>query len=123
MSEETTSADQHTEPAAQPQEKGPSRWQRLRSRASTVGKGTLVALLAGLLLGAGAGFAVGAVTLGDGPDRDDRGGVHGHPFGDEGDRGPGVPPGTAPGGAPGELPGEVPPTTAPEGETSSDLNG
>jgi hypothetical protein len=111
MSDQNTPADQPVPAPEAPEnadtpevageEEGPSRWQRLRSRAGTVGKGAVVALVAGLVLGSAGGFAAGAVLAGDdhGDDRRGHDGQHGRPFGDEMGHGFG---------------GQLPPTTAPE---------
>jgi hypothetical protein len=115
MSDQNTPADQPLQAPEAPEnadtpevaskERGPSRWQRLRSRAGTVGKGTVVALVAGLVLGSAGGLAAGAVLVGDDHGGDQgHDGRHGRAFGDgEMGHGFGPPPG-----------GQLPPTTAPD---------
>ena len=116
MSDQNTPADQPVPtpeaaettdtPEVAADEKGPSRWQRLRSRAGTVGKGTVVALVAGLVLGSAGGLAAGAVLADDhGDDHGGHDGRHDRPFGDHdlGHSGFAPPPA-----------GQLPPTTAPD---------
>ena len=60
-----------------------SRFHRVRERLGAVSKGAVVALVAGLVVGALSGFALGAAATSDG-DRDrDRPGHHGRPWGDD----------------------------------------
>ncbi len=118
MTDETTPVADAPLTEEEPEMK-PSRTSRIRARLSTIGRGSVIALLVGLVLGAAGGFAVGALTAGD-ESHGDRDGMHGRPFeeseepGGQDDRGFAPPPGGAPGG--------LPPTTAPD-QSSSELNG
>lgn len=101
--------DASEQPAAAPPRRG--RFTALRERTRAVRGATVAAVLAGVIVGGAAGFAVGAVTTGhDHPWDGDRGpGMGGRPFDDDGDdQGP---PGFAPGGS-----GQVPPATVPDEE-------
>lgn len=118
----TQPPDQPAEPTTEEQ---PSRLDRLRARGRTLGKGTVVALVAGLVVGSAGGLAVGAVSTGS--DDDSRGGVHDRPFGDEDSQQDGQPDGRPEGAVPGGAPGQLPPATTPEDadgaeQPSGDLN-